>query len=375
MKNVIGLISTTYQMDNIDTLTQNRPISTLPFGGRYRLIDFALSNMVNTGISTVGLVTPNNYRSILDHIRSGKDWFLDRKNGGLFILPSDSQCEERVNATFLLKDLHDNIDFLLKANEDHVVLSGSNIVMNLNMREAINFHIGNDNDITLIYKDGDKAEEHSGDVFFIDQGLDRKILSISNEEPKDHLLSSKRLLNVAIVKRNLLIDLINDYGLEPNALFFNTINSLINDLKIYGLEFRGFVGRIMSTESYYNTNMKLLAPRVRSELFMKVNKIHTKITDHPPTRFSMKGGSINSLIGSGCKISGLVENSILFREVQIGENSSIKDSIVMQKSNIGKNVELENVILDKFAIIGDNVKLKGKKNKPLIVDKSAVIKA
>ena len=373
MKNVTGIIFSTCYDDILMSLTKERPISTVPFGGRYRLIDFALSNMVNTGIRTVGIVTPQNYRSLLDHIRSGKDWFLDRKSGGLFILPSSKSGEEGPGPDSLLKDMLYNLDFLRKSRDEYVIISSCNIVMNANYREALNFHISNDNDITLIYKEERLKENDREDVLLIEQAEDRRVTAVLCNEKESLYRAGKVLLDIAIINRELLIEILKDYDGQEKPNFFELLGQLVDELRIYALEFRGYTGRILSINSYFQHSMDLLNPRVRTELFMKRDKIHTKITDNPPTKYGENALVANSLVGSGCKIDGHVKNSILFREAEIGKGSVVNNSIIMQKNIIGESVLLENVILDKFVTIKDGTILRGEKDNPLTIDKGAII--
>jgi glucose-1-phosphate adenylyltransferase len=373
VKNVTGIIFSTCYDDILMSLTKERPISTVPFGGRYRLIDFALSNMVNTGIRTVGIVTPQNYRSLLDHIRSGKDWFLDRKSGGLFILPSSKSGEEGPGPDSLLKDMLYNLDFLRKSRDEYVIISSCNIVMNANYREALNFHISNDNDITLIYKEERSRDNEREDVLLIDQAEDRRVRAVLRSDKDKLYRASKTLLDIAIINRELLIEILKGHDGQENINFFELLGRLVDKLRIYALEFRGYTGRILSINSYFQHSMDLLNPRVRTELFMKRDKIHTKITDNPPTRYGENALVANSLVGSGCKIDGQVENSILFREAEIGKGSVVMNSIIMQKNIIGKDVLLENVILDKFVTIKDGTILRGEEDNPLTIDKGAII--
>ena len=373
MKNVTGIIFSTCYDDILMSLTKERPISTVPFGGRYRLIDFALSNMVNTGIRTVGIVTPQNYRSLLDHIRSGKDWFLDRKSGGLFILPSGNNTEESSGSNSLLRDMLNNLDFLRKSRDEYIVISSCNIVMNTNYREALNFHISNDNDITLIYKEERLKENDREDVLLIEQAEDRRVTAVLCNEKESLYRAGKVLLDIAIINRELLIEILKDYDGQEKPNFFELLGQLVDELRIYALEFRGYTGRILSINSYFQHSMDLLNPRVRTELFMKRDKIHTKITDNPPTKYGENALVANSLVGSGCKIDGHVKNSILFREAEIGKGSVVNNSIIMQKNIIGESVLLENVILDKFVTIKDGTILRGEKDNPLTIDKGAII--
>lgn len=353
-------------------LALDSPVAAIPFGGRYRLLDFALSSMVNSGIRTVGLVTPYHYRPMLDHLGAGKDWFLDRKTGGLFILPGAIHGLIGYDRRFRIKDLMLNIEFLKKDFSKNVVVSCCDQVFNINYQSALEFHENRDADVTLIYEE-------------ISHGLtqDRSCLQIDGQQKvygirasQDYKMekdeqASPKFVDILIIRRELLLKIIEGYKcIEDSDLMDPLIDNLAS-LKVYAYLSNSYLGKIHSIQDYFNRNMDLLQPEIRTELFSH-NPIHTKIEDTPPTKFGLQAKVNNSLISCGCSIDGEVENSILSREVVIKPGCRITNSIIMQKCLIESNVVLENVILDKFVEIKEGNVLKGSKNNPLVLKRRVI---
>lgn len=365
MSRVIGLITSTCPAGEMMELTAGRPVGTIPFGGRYRLLDFPLSNMVNSGLRTVGIVTPLRYRSVLDHLRAGKEWRLDRKRGGLFILPGYGQEEK--GSRFSLKDLTLNADFFIKDQAEHVIMSCSNLVININFAEIIEFHLTARADVTLIYQVSPDVNQKGEAALFLQVDEDNRISNITAGPEPEH----KLFLDMLVIKKRFLWELLQYRQSAPEVDLLDLVRERLSGAQVFGFPFTGYVGRVYSVKSYFQCSMDLLQPNIRQELFMGSNRIHTKIADNPPTRYGTKTQVINSLVASGCKIEGRVENSIIFRNVYVSPGAEIKNSILMQKSWIGKNAYLENTILDKFVRIRDRQRLKGSEDSPVVIAKAA----
>lgn len=375
MGNVIGIISSSCCSYLLVGLTKDRPIAAVPFGGKYRLLDFALSNMVNAGLRTVGIITPYNYRPVLDHLGAGKEWLLDRKMGGLFILPGLNHALEARTNKFFLQDLRMNIDFLKKDRAEHVIISCCNYVANIAYKDMLKFHEKKENSITLIYREEDVNLQDEGGSLSLEIEADGRVKAFTQGIAWEGSKQRNRFLDMMIIKRELLLQILQDYDTDEDTELIEVIEENLAKLKVDSFQFKGYLGSIESIQSYFECSMDLLKAEVRRELFMGPNKILTKITDNPPSRYGSKAAVKNSLISSGCKIEGQVENSILFREVHIEPGAVIKNSIIMQKSYIGKDVILENVIADKFVRIKDQTVVKGKKNLPIVIEKTAAIGA
>lgn len=365
MGNVIGIIAGGSPSDSMMGLTRQRPIAALPFGGRYRLLDFPLSNMVNSGLRTVGIITPFHYRPVLDHLRAGKEWFLDRKTGGLFILPSYNP--KSTDRQFSLADLAGNLDFFYKDGAEDVIISCSNLVINMDFRPALSFHQNNQGDITLIYQENGVFAGAGKLSLILAPDPPGPVLGFSSGSRSGN---NKEFLDMLIIKKDLLLQLLEENPKGEDRELMEVIAGRMDQMRILAFGFSGYVGRITSVADYFKCSMDLLKPEIRRELFMESNKIHTKIADNPPTHYGQNGLSSNSLVASGCKIDGTVENSIIFRQVQIKPGAVVKNSIIMQKCIIGRNAVLENVILDKFVRIKDQTVLKGASDKPIVIEKT-----
>ncbi len=373
MNSAIGIIFGNTSSSILQGLTQDRPIAAVPFGGRYRLLDFALSSMVNSGIRTVGFVTPQHYRPMLDHLGAGKDWSLDRKSGGLFILPGAIHGLINYNSRFRLKDVQLNIEFLKKDSAENVVISSSDQVFNINYRNILEYHIDEDADITLVYKKTENHLDCKGRVK-LRVSEDQRISQILREEELNEAkLPLHYFVDILVIRRQCLLRIIEGYkGIETIGLV-DIISDNLEVLRVQGYLYDGYVGTIRSVKEYFERNMELLDPEIRKTLFRATQPIHTKIRDNPPTKFGNQSNVKNSLISSGCLIEGDVENSILSRGVLVKDGSKIKNCIIMSKCIIAQNSILENVILDKFAEINEGNILKGKETNPLVVYKKAIV--
>lgn len=371
MQSMMGIISASKSEALLEEITEHRCIAAVPFGGRYRLIDFTLSNMVNAGITNVAVITSHNYRALMDHLGSGKEWGLDRKAEGLIVLPSANPSVFRKARCFDLKDLYANFDFLEKSKQKYVVLSGSNMVCNLNLNEVLEFHGQKEAHLTVVYKEENYANNECKDAAILELEDDNRINYITPTPNK--LGNSNVSLGILLIERELLKEFIRVALVSGQWDIMDIIAENISEVRAYAYQFRGYLGRIDSVENYFRHNMELLNPEVSAELFSAHGSIFTKIKDSPPARYSGSAEVNNCLVASGCKIDGAIENSILFRGVSIKSGTSIKDCIIMQKSTIEEDVILQNVILDKEVTIRKGTVLKGQDSKPIIIGKKNVI--
>ncbi|MDD4238324.1 MAG: glucose-1-phosphate adenylyltransferase subunit GlgD [Desulfotomaculaceae bacterium] len=374
MNRTIGIIFGNRRSNFLQGIDKNRPLAVVPFGGRYRLLDFALSSMVNSGIRTVGIITPSHYRPILNQLGAGKEWMLDRKSGGLFILPGINQGIAGWESLFLLKDLAKNIEYLENDFSEYVVLCGCNQIFNIDYNEAIVFHELSMADVTFIYKDIEKEGQKSLTGTYLKMLADGKVCGFMTDEEIFELAGLLPVfIDMVIINRKLLMEIVAGYESIENIGLLDVLIENKQVLSIFGFPYKGYFARIESVSDYFQCNMDLLNLDVRKELFWGTNRVYTKIRDNPPTRYSGKTLVRNSLVASGCNIMGVLENSIISRSVQIADNTQIKNSIIMKKCDIGKGVILENVIMDKYVIIKEGTVLKGQEQAPIVVNKSAVV--
>ena len=373
MSNAIGIIFADGGSDNLQGLTLERPIAAVPFGGRYRILDFALSSMVNSGIRTIGVVTPHHYRPILDHLGAGKDWFLDRKDGGLFILPGVIHGLAGRNHTFCIKDLEHNMEYLQKDFVENVVITSGDQIFNINFNDALDFHKNKRADVTLIYKEIDNSDDLS-DKKFLAMNEDYEVTNIlDNKDVESAKLGQFHFVNMLIIRRELLLDIVEKYSSAGCIDLMTILTSNLEVLKIFGSSTSSIIGTIRTVKDYLVQSMNLLNLEIREKLWLGVDRIHTKIKDNPPTQYTSQAKISNSLIASGCSIAGEVLNSIIFRGVIIERGCKIQNSIIMSKCHIHENAHTEYAILDKSVKVnGENV-LKGSSNNPLVVLKRSVV--
>ena len=347
--NVMGVVFSSVNEDLLPELTINRSIASVPFGGRYRIIDFTLSNLVNAGISKVGVITKENYQSLMDHIGSAKSWDLDRKHGGLYILPPYSNSlshvyEGNVDALIGIRS------FLSRSTEQYVVLYNANSVLNINLADMIDRHIQSAADITVAYRYGKMPLNHL-DLMAFEFDSEKRIKKVrlyEKENPEcDHSLG------ILVISRLLLLTLIDNAAAESKrVLSRDVIMPNVDNLVINGYEFKGFSAIMDSAHTYVNASTQLLSGEVRKDLFNEERPIYTKIKDAMPTRYGIASSVGNSLIADGCIIEGTVKNSILFRGVHVEKGAVVENAIIMQGSTVGAGAELKYVTIDKAASIG-----------------------
>lgn len=370
MKNVMGIVNDIQEEEVLKDLTKHRSLASLPFGCRYRLIDFPLSNMVNSGIINVGIFLEDKFRSLLDHIGPGKAWDLDRKRDGLFLLPASQRNNKNRIYKGDIESLEANLDYLHRSSQDYVVITSSKVICNMNYNDAFNFHLDSNADITAIYKQVSSPKQSKNQTVLETDSDDRVIEMKVSPERKDY---NKISLEKFIMKKELLIDIIDDcYSTGRWDFIKDGIIKNIDKYKINAYPYKGYIANINSVNSYFHKNLELLKPDNRKDMFHK-HQIFTKPKDEAPTKFSDRGQAKNIIAANGCIVEGDVENSILFRGVTIKRGAHVRNSIIMQKTTIGRNAQVENVITDKNARIEDGTELKGSRNFPVIIEKNAKV--
>lgn len=373
-----GIIFSNIHDANIPELTRNRTMASVPFGCRYRLIDFMLSNMVNSNINNVSVITHYNYQSLMDHIGSGKDWDLARRSGGIKILPpfitayannNNSLYSTRLEA---LKNVYNSIS---KITDDYVVLSDCDVICNIDLKDMIKNHTESGADITIAVKRVKLTKEKAKINVIIDSNEDGRITDfkagLTNFEGEADIN-----LNIMVMHRQYLQDIVLD------AIAHN-YDSLTKDVLLKNVERRvyrtyrydGYFACISSSQDYYTSSMELINDgSVRAQLFgVKNRPIYTKVRNSAPTYYSPEAKVKNSLIADGCQIFGEVENSIIFRGTKIGKGTVVKNCILFQDTFTGENVTLNCVIADKNVVIRDNKNLSGDETLPFYLAKGKMI--
>lgn len=370
MRSTVGVIFSNIHDENIPELSKHRTMASIPFVGRYRLVDFSLSNMVNSGISTVGIVTKNNYQSLMDHLGSGKDWDLARKDGGIILLPPYSNETDKPYSS-RLEALMSITSFLNRRREDYVLLSDCDGVCRMDLRDVLRFHIENHADITMVYH-----REHTIDSNYYltldpdETGRVRGVKINPDVKGKDSFFL---YINIMIMRREFLVNLIES-AFERGFTSFgrDILTKNVDSMRIFGYPFEGYYAGINSLGNYFCHSMEFLNRSVREEIF-GAHDVYTKVQDSAPTRYLSGAVAKNSLISDGCTIEGTVENSILFRGVKIGKGSYVRNSILMQDSVVGSGVWLECVLSDKGVVVRDGRHLSGCEELPYFIGKGRMI--
>jgi glucose-1-phosphate adenylyltransferase len=369
MATTVGVIFSSINDENVPELTKVRSKGSIPYGGRYRLVDFALSNMVNSGITTVGMITKNNYQSLMDHLGSGKEWDLARKEGGLILLPPYSD-ESEILYKNRLEALKGASAFLKKCKEDFVVIADSDAVYKLDYSKVIEQHIKTNADITMVYHEHENTPDYRSYMLF-QTDKSNKITSIDVNAYSEGV--QKHYINVFVARTSFLLSIINTSIARGLTSFSNDILIPgIKEHKIYGYKFDGYYQNIDSLGLYFKANMDLLDANVRREIFGQ-RDVYTKVNDAPPAKYADTAKVTNSLIHDGCLIEGTVENCILFRGVKIGKGTVVKNSIIMSENIIGDNCNISYVVSDKDSTITNGVTLAGCKQKPYFINKGSRI--
>lgn len=366
----IGIILAGGKRSTLGVLTKQRNIAAMPIGGSYRAIDFTLSNLSNSGIKKVAVISQYSARSLTDHIGSSKWWDFGRKKTGLFLFTPTMLNQDAFGFRGTADSLFQNMDFFKKSNEPYVVITSGEQIYKMDYDKVIKYHEKRNADMTIVYKDLGTYEVEDYGVI----GLDSESRMLDFEEkPLDPQYTTVSL-GIYVISRELLIKLLEE--LEADGRY-----SLVNDiiiryrkkLKIYGYEFNGYWKRIRDINEFYKINMDFLTTDVRNLFFNTYPFISTKAKDEPPAKFNAEASVINSIISGGDIINGEIKNSVLFRKVFVGEGTQVKDSIIMEGATIGKGCIIENAILDKQVFVSDGQKVIGTKDKIILLEKKNIV--
>lgn len=371
MGNVLGLVFANMHDTTLGDMTKNRTMGSVMFGGRYRLIDFPLSNMVNSGISEVGVITKSNYQSLLDHLGSAREWDLARKKGGLYILAPFGNVESTLYRG-RIEALYGAMSFIKHSRAKYVILSDCDVVTNIDYKPIVAAHIESGADITAVAHTGVYSSDDikTSTVFNVD--ADKNVTSVLiNPDISGTCTTS---LNVFVMSMDFLIETVNDAMARGNVSFErNILQEKCRELKIKIYEYDNYFSKLNSPESYFKSNMALLEPENARKLFVPKRSIYTKVSDNAPVKYDLDSKVSNSLIADGCIIEGEVENSVLFRGVKVGKGAKVKNCILMQGTVVGDNAELNYLITDKNVSICENHILTSSPQYPMYVGKGASV--
>jgi len=354
----------------LDQLTKVRAASAMPVGSCYRIIDFPLSNMANSGVSKVAVITQYNSRSLHDHLSSSKWWDLGRKQGGLFIFTPFLTTEHTSWFRGTADSIFQNISFLRRSNEPYVIITSGDSVYKMDYNAVINDHIRAKADITIVSRDMPDQDVRPYGVMEVNS--DNEVLEFEEKplEPSSTTIS----LGIYVISRILLIKLLETVVQEGRYDFVrDVIARYRKKLRISAYNFSGYWKTLNSVQSYYDMNMDFLKREVRDIFAKQQPYIATKPKDEPPAKYNHGAYAKNSLIGSGSILNGAVYNSVLFRRVFTGEHSSVSNSIIMEGSFVGNGCVVENAILDKEVILSDGKRIVGEYMNPAFIQKNTVM--
>ena len=373
-----GLIFSNIHDLSIPEMTRRRTMASIPYGCRYRLIDFALSNMVNSNITNVGVITHYNYQSLMDHVGNGKDWDLARRSGGIKLLPPYVTAYENGGAGKLyenrLEALMGAANFINRCGADYIVLSDCDVILNIDLNKVLEDHIASGAFMTIVtkkLKSGNYRFEQPVSVLKVDEN--NRVVDMEDRHPEKGNVTVST--NIMVISRNDLQTTVNEAIARGHMSFHKDV--IAKNLKkkvIRAYPFDGWYSVISSMESYFESSMNLLKSEVRNDLFRNADRrIYTKIRNSAPTKYSDDAKVTNSLLADGCVIEGTVENCILFRNVHVGKGTVIKNCILLQDTYVGDNVQLNCVVTDKNVVIKDGRMLSGHETKPFFIGKGEMV--
>ncbi len=370
-----GIIFSDLYSDALNSFTQDRNMAAIPFGGRYRLVDFALSNMVNSGILNVGVLVKQHYHSLMDHLSNSQEWDLNRKNGGLQLLPPfATKDSDSSGSRGKLDELRNALDYLETiSTTPYVLLADAYVVCNIDYRTALEDHIASGCDITMLAtKETQASPIHCASVMNADSA--RRVTSYALDCPAKP--GEYASMGNMIISREFLINVIRDYtsrGIYDFLRDFVQHEFNRGRLSINLYEVDTTVLRIRDVNEYFQSSLAILDDDVSAALFRGDRPIHTRVTDEVPAYYGLECQVERAVIADGCFVDGSVENSVLSRGVKIGKGARIKNCVIMQDSVVGEGASLENVIVDKWVTISDGAQLKGLDSNPVVIRKGVTV--
>ena len=366
----LGVIFANTYDNLVPELVAERTMASIPFGGRYRMIDFVLSNMANSGIDNISVIVRKNYHSLMDHLGAGREWDLTRKRGGLNIVPpfaerSVKMYSGRVDAMASI------LSWINAQKEKYVILSDACIAMNFDFNKLIEEHVKSGADVTMVYNRAEIPEGARNDNYTV-QIKDGRVTELLSNDYRPGV--QNLAMNIYIIERESLIQLVRDASVRGMVYFERDILARnLNLLNVHAYEYTGYAARISDMKSYFDENMRLLEGDNVEALFDPANPIYTKIRDDNPSRYLTGSKVKNSLLADGCVIEGVVENSVLFRGCQVKKGAVVKNCVLMQDTVVEANSSVEYVVTDKNVHITADKKLSGTESFPAFVAKNHTV--
>ena len=370
MNGLHGIIFSYEKEPGLRELVEHRMPASIPFGGRYRVVDFMLSNMHNAGITDVGVVLHGNYQSLLDHIGNGKTWDMSRKYGGLKLLPPFASNRRYQSEEFRgkMEALAGVRSYLEEIRQDYVVLADSDIIINIPLSKVFEAHILSGADITCVCTPNFKETENAT-FFLLDK--DNRIVKTLNDPKKPE---GYHCLEIYVLSKELLLRLVDECAAEEKYSFRSDVLGGMRDtLDLRAFVWDGIAAQIRTLQEYYERSMDMLDPKVYRELSTPERPIYAKEDDEAPTYLAPESKVSNSLIADGCIIAGTVENSILFPGVTVEKGATVKNSVLFKRVRVEENAAVSYVIADKYVQIRRGGTLTGHEHYPMAISKNAVV--
>lgn len=355
-------------------LTEKRTMASLPFGGRYRQVDFHLSNMCAAGIRHVGIISRHNYQSLINHIGDGEEWGLEMGEGGLeFLTPYAMSVNDRYRGK--LENLHFAMDFLTFGGieDEYVVVADSAVLCNIDLLQVIASHIDSGKDITVVTKKGIANGKKQLDLALkLDDKGQIEDMAVNYAAPVDYLAS----MDLFVFRKDWLIHQIEECVARDR---YHMDRDMVMGLWQKGTAsvnvfcFEGVAMYNESEEEYFHNSLSLLQEDVRHDLFGGNHPIYTKVRDRVPSYYGEDCGIENCLVADGCILEGEAKDSILFRQITICEGAEVEDCVIMNDAVIGEGCKLKYVILDKNVTVTPGTALIGSKGKPLVIERGETV--
>jgi glucose-1-phosphate adenylyltransferase len=375
--NALGIIFPNSYDSFVPELVSERLMASIPFASRYRMIDFLLSSMVNSGIDNISIIMRQNYRSLMDHLDSGREWDLTRKNGGLNLIPPYSERSVKVYGG-RMEALGSILPFLRSEKEKYVIMSDSNFAANINFSDVIASHEESGADVTILYYKKDLSgraadtRQSTGEYYYTLQMDEDNRVNEIHINAQDVGVQNHSM-NVYVVGREFLITQIEDAMVRGQIYFERDILSPnLDKFVVKAYEYTGYVAILTGLKSYFDENMALLDDKNADALFGG-NSVYTKVRDDNPTRYTASAKVKNVMAADGCVIEGTVENCVLFRGVKIAKGAVVKNCILMQDTVVGEDTTAEYIITDKNVTITAHQEIKGTASYPTYIIKHKVV--
>ena len=361
----LGIILAGGNSSRMQELSNKRAIAAMPVAGSYRAIDFALSNMSNSHVQKVAVLTQYNSRSLNEHLSSSKWWDFGRKQGGLFVFPPTITNDNGFWYRGTADAIAQNLTFLRNSHEPYVVIASGDCVYKLDYNKVLEYHIEKKADITVV-----TTEVHNPDELdrfgIVEVAKDNRILNFQEKPliPSGSTIST----GIYVIRRRQLIELMEEAAKEERFDFVKDVLIRYKDAKqIYAYKMDTYWSNIASVDSYYRTNMDFLDKNIRNYFYKEYPDVYSKIDDLPPAKYNPGAVVKNSLVSSGCIINGTVENSVLFKKIFVGNNCTIKNCVILNDVHIGDNTYLENCIIESRDTIRPNSRYVGENGEIKIV--------